>query len=102
MDSELLGAGSPAHSRLELVDAHHHLIDLEAVDYPWIRRRNPALEALLDNYYEIAHDYDIDDYRSDVANERLMKSVACEFGAADPVAEAVCGSVPYSNHHAAW
>lgn len=80
--------GTPAADRLDLVDAHHHLLNLEAVDYPWIRRRSPTLEALLDNYYEIAHDYDVDDYLTEVADKRLVKSVACEFGSADPVEEA--------------
>ncbi len=59
--------------------------------YPWIERRSPVLEALLDNYYDIAHDYDVDNYRSDVSDDRLVKSVACEFGASDPVAEAEWG-----------
>lgn len=80
--------GTPAADRLDLVDAHHHLLNLEAVDYPWIRRQSPPLEALLDNYYEIAHDYDVDDYLTEVGDERLVKSVACEFGSADPVEEA--------------
>jgi predicted TIM-barrel fold metal-dependent hydrolase len=71
-----------------VVDAHHHLINRRAVDYPWIRRRSPVLEALLVNYYDVAHDYDVGDYASDVAGARLVKSVACEFGAADGVAEA--------------
>jgi predicted TIM-barrel fold metal-dependent hydrolase len=71
-----------------VVDAHHHLINLEAVEYPWIRRRSPVLEALLENYYDIAHDYDVGDYLSDTANARLIKSVACEFGADDGVTEA--------------
>src|SRR5215212_4832048 len=71
-----------------IVDAHHHLINLEAVDYPWIQRRSPPLEALLDNYYDIAHDYDVGDYRAEIAGGREIKSVACEFGAADSVAEA--------------
>ena len=83
-----LGSTVSAAERFELVDAHHHLINLEVVDCPWIQRRSPVLEALLDNYYEIAHNYDIDHYRADVANPQLVKSVACEFGAADPVAEA--------------
>ena len=80
--------GTPTADRLDLVDAHHHLLNLEAVDYPWIRRRSPPLEALLDNYYDIAHDYDVDDYLTEVGDERLVKSVACEFGSADPVEEA--------------
>jgi predicted TIM-barrel fold metal-dependent hydrolase len=74
--------------QLKLVDGHHHLIAREVTGYPWIQRRVPALEALLDNYYDIAHDYDIDDYLADMGDVRLAASVACEFGAADPVAEA--------------
>ena len=73
---------------VRVVDAHHHLINLREVDYPWIRQRSPVLEALLENYYDIAHDYDVDDYLSDVADARLIASVACGFGAADGVAEA--------------
>jgi predicted TIM-barrel fold metal-dependent hydrolase len=71
-----------------VVDAHHHLINLEALEYPWIRQRSPVLEALLANYYDIAHDYDVSGYVSDVADARLTRSVACEFGAADAIAEA--------------
>ena len=73
---------------IEVVDAHHHLINLKELEYPWIQRRSPVLEALLVNYYEIAHDYDVDRYRSDIDDGRLVKSVASEFGAADAVAEA--------------
>jgi predicted TIM-barrel fold metal-dependent hydrolase len=82
---DAVGSGMTAP---DVVDAHRHLINLVAVDYPWIRRRNPVLEALLDNYYDIARDYNVDDYLADVSDQRLVKSVACEFGAADPVAEA--------------
>ena len=73
--------------QLTLVDAHHHLI---AQGQPRTRGSSsvPALEALLDNYYDIAHDYDVDDYLAGVADPRLTASVACEFRAADPVAEA--------------
>ncbi|EHR61060.1 putative TIM-barrel fold metal-dependent hydrolase [Saccharomonospora cyanea NA-134] len=78
----------PLTPRPALVDAHHHLLNLEAVEYPWIRQRSPVLEALLENYYDIACDYSVPDYLSDVSGERLVKSVACEFGAADAVAEA--------------
>jgi predicted TIM-barrel fold metal-dependent hydrolase len=74
--------------QLQIVDAHSHLINLGALEYPWIRHRVPALEALLDNYYDIAHDSDVDAYLSDVADERLIKSVASEFGAGNPGAEA--------------
>jgi hypothetical protein len=81
-------AGGTAARDLDIVDAHAHLINLEALDYPWIRHRSAVLEALLDNYYDAAHDYGVGRYRSDTAGERPARWVACEFGAADPVAEA--------------
>jgi predicted TIM-barrel fold metal-dependent hydrolase len=74
---------------LEIVDAHHHLIDLKRIAYPWIATRNPVLEALLPNYYDAAHEYSPQDYRVDVDAEPITASIACEFGAADGVAEAM-------------
>jgi predicted TIM-barrel fold metal-dependent hydrolase len=72
---------------LDLVDAHHHLLDLAQLEYPWIQRHPPALTALLADYFNIAHDYGVRDYRSEVLGRPIL-SVACEFGAADSVAEA--------------
>jgi predicted TIM-barrel fold metal-dependent hydrolase len=77
----------PVVRDLDVVDAHVQLINLEALEYPWIRHRSPALEVLLDNYYDAAHDYDVGRYRSDTEG-RVVQWVACEFGAADAVAEA--------------
>jgi predicted TIM-barrel fold metal-dependent hydrolase len=82
-----VGAAGPVARDLDVVDAHVQLINLEALAYPWIRHRSPVLEALLDNYYDAAHDYDVGRYRSDT-DGRVVQWVACEFGAADPVAEA--------------
>jgi predicted TIM-barrel fold metal-dependent hydrolase len=73
---------------VRVLDAHHHPINVQAVEYPRIRRRSPVLEALLENYDDIAHGYDVGDYLSDAADARLIKSVACEFGAATGLAEA--------------
>jgi predicted TIM-barrel fold metal-dependent hydrolase len=44
--------------------------------------------ALLDNSYDIAHDFAPADYAADVAGQPVSLSVACEFGASDPVLEA--------------
>ncbi len=73
--------------RHDVIDAHHHLLNLDLLEYPWIRTRSPAMAALLDNYFVIAHNYRIDEYRRDVGEVPAI-SVACEFGAADSVAEA--------------
>ena len=64
------------------------MINTGLLDYPWIDRRNPVLTALLANYYDVAHDYDVASYRRDVPDPRVRASVACEFGAADGLAEA--------------
>ncbi|MBN9112356.1 MAG: amidohydrolase family protein [Pseudonocardia sp.] len=77
----------PAGPR-RVVDAHHHLLDVAGVGYGWIRERSPVLQALLANYYDIARDYGPADHAGDMAGTRLDGSVACEFGADDPVAEA--------------
>jgi predicted TIM-barrel fold metal-dependent hydrolase len=77
----------PVEAR-SVVDAHHHLLNLQSIEYPWIHRRVPALQRLLDNYYDAARDYDVDAYCSDVIDASVVGSVASEFGAADPLAEA--------------
>ena len=71
-----------------VVDAHAHLLDTRRLSYRWIEERSPALTALLANYYDIARDYPPGDYRSDVDPAGVTASVACEFGAVDPIAEA--------------
>jgi predicted TIM-barrel fold metal-dependent hydrolase len=71
-----------------IVDAHHHLLDLRRIRYPWIEMKSPVLQDLLPNYYDAAHTYSPLDYRVDVNAEPISASVACEFGAADGVAEA--------------
>src|ERR1700752_3279078 len=37
---------------VDIVDAHHHFINAPALVYPWIESRQPALTALLANYYD--------------------------------------------------
>jgi predicted TIM-barrel fold metal-dependent hydrolase len=76
-----------SHRPVRLVDAHHHLVNLKRLEYPWIHRQDRVLKALLDDYFDVAKDYSVGDYRRDVAGRPAL-SVACEFGAADSVAEA--------------
>jgi predicted TIM-barrel fold metal-dependent hydrolase len=75
--------------QVDIVDAHHHFINLPDLEYPWIDSRVPALTALLPNYYDAARQYRPDDYRAEVEAVSVSASVACEFGAGDPVAEAL-------------
>ena len=74
---------------VDIVDAHHHFINLTDLVYPWIESRQPALTALLPNYYDAAHQYLPQEYRADVNAMPMTASIACEFGAADGVAEAI-------------
>ncbi|TQC48756.1 amidohydrolase [Rhodococcus sp. WS4] len=74
---------------VDIVDAHHHFINTPDLAYPWIDSRPAALTALLPNYYDAAHRYLPQDYRAEVDGIPVTASVACEFGAADGVAEAV-------------
>ncbi len=77
----------PAARNLLVLDAHSHLLNVEDLSYPWIEQRSPVLEALLDNYYDAARPYDVGRYRGD-ASGHVTQWVACEFGAADGIAEA--------------
>jgi predicted TIM-barrel fold metal-dependent hydrolase len=74
---------------VEIVDAHQHFINLTDLVYPWIESRQPALAALLPNYYDAAHQYLPQDYWAQVNPMPITASVACEFGAGDGVAEAM-------------
>ena len=74
---------------VDIVDAHHHFINLPDFVYPWIESHQPVLTALLPNYYDAAHPYLPQDYRADVSAVPVTASIACEFGAADGVAEAI-------------
>jgi predicted TIM-barrel fold metal-dependent hydrolase len=73
---------------VDIVDAHQHFINSPDLAYPWIVNRPPVLTALLPNYYDAAHRYLPQDYWADVAEVPITASIACEFGAADGVAEA--------------
>ena len=52
---------------VDIVDAHHHFINLPDFVYPWIESHQPVLTALLPNYYDAAHPYLPQDYRADVS-----------------------------------
>ncbi len=63
--------------RLDIVDAHHHLWDLNRNHYPWL-----ADEAVLDfpagDYSALKRDYMPDDYRRDAARQNVVKTVHIE------------------------
>lgn len=66
------------------IDAHHHLWDLSAVDYPWIMAR--GVTRFFGDPTPIQRDYLLDDFRRDAAG--FGASVHIQVGAADPWDEA--------------
>ncbi len=66
------------------IDAHHHLWNLSAVDYPWLMAR--GVERFFGDPSPIQRDYLIDEYRRDTAG--FSASVHIQVGAADGLAEA--------------
>lgn len=73
-----------AGDRLELVDAHHHLWDLERHFYPWLSPR-PLPPAMAGDCTPIAKTYALDDFLDDAKGQALVKSVHVEAGF-DPAA----------------
>lgn len=67
-----------------MIDAHHHLWDLEAVDYPWLMAKDEV--RFFGDPAPIQRDYLIDAFRRDAAE--FNGSVHIQVGAADPWAEA--------------
>jgi predicted TIM-barrel fold metal-dependent hydrolase len=60
-----------------LVDAHHHLWDLDRHYYPWLDDR-PERDFFLGNYDALKRNYLPDDYRRDAARHNVLATVHCE------------------------
>ena len=75
-------------ARPRIVDAHHHLWDLERHVYPWLSPR-PLPPAMAGDVSPIARSYGIDDLLADAGPWDLAKSVHVEagFDPAAPLAE---------------
>ncbi len=67
-----------------IIDGHHHLWDLAAVDYPWLRERRPRF---FGDPSPIARDYRLAEFRRDHGPAPVLASVHVQVGAADPLAE---------------
>lgn len=72
---------------LRIIDAHHHLWDLEKNYYPWLP--DDVQPAAFGNYSDILHSYRIDDYLADTRGQKVVKSVHLDvkYDPADPVGE---------------
>lgn len=68
------------------IDAHHHLWDLSAVNYPWLMEKGAV--RFFGDPTPIQRNYLIDEFRSAAAAESIVASVHIQVGAADPWVEA--------------
>ena len=69
-----------------MIDAHHHLWDLSAVQYPWLMAR--GVERFFGDPTPIQRNYLIDEFRSEAEVQGIAASVHIQVGAKDGIAEA--------------
>ena len=69
-----------------MIDAHHHLWDLNAVHYPWLMAQ--GVERFFGDPSSIQRDYLIDEFRAEASACGITGSVHIQVGAEDPMAEA--------------
>ncbi|WP_207759188.1 amidohydrolase family protein [Sandarakinorhabdus cyanobacteriorum] len=69
----------------EIIDAHHHLWDLEAVDYPWLMAR--GVQRFFGDPTPIQRPYQPADFQADWEGLPVIASVHVQVGAADGLAE---------------
>ena len=67
--------------RRSIVDAHHHLWDLEACHYPWLMAR--GVQRFFGDPTEIQRNYLVDELRRDAADYELLGSVHVQVGVAE-------------------
>ena len=69
-----------------MIDAHHHLWDLNAVHYPWLMAQ--GVERFFGDPSPIQRDYLIDEFRTEASACGITGSVHIQVGAEDAMAEA--------------
>jgi len=62
-----------------IVDAHHHLFDLDNAFYPWLSPR-PVPPSMAGDVTPIAKPYKIEDFRAEFGHHNVVKSVHVEGG----------------------
>ena len=65
---------------MQLVDGHHHLWNLEAIDYPWLRAR--GVRRFFGDPTPIQRDYGVAELRGDAAGIEILQSVHVQVGCA--------------------
>ena len=69
-----------------MIDAHHHLWDLQAVHYPWLMAK--GVDRFFGNPTPIQRDYLIEEFQKDARRMGFVASVHIQVGAEDAWAEA--------------
>jgi len=69
---------------MQIIDAHHHLWDLERHDYAWLK---PATRHPAGDLTPICKSYRVEDFLADAAGVDLAKSVHLQAAMADPIQE---------------
>ena len=72
---------------LKIIDAHHHLWDLSACNYPWLMQK--GVKRFFGDPAPIQKNYFVEDFRSDFGDLNIVKSVHVQVGTdeADAVKE---------------
>lgn len=70
---------------LKIIDAHHHLWDLEANYYPWLT--DQVTERVCGEYSAIRKNYLLQDFMNDTGEINLVKSIHVQAVCADALAE---------------
>ena len=68
----------PAGERLAIVDAHHHLWQLDGGHYPWLQEGYQPATFFLGDYQALRHDYLAAEYRRDTADVSVLATVHIE------------------------
>jgi predicted TIM-barrel fold metal-dependent hydrolase len=72
-----MSAPDTERKRIQLIDAHHHLWDLQKNHYPWLSD-HPEPHFFLGNYDAIKRNYLPADYRTDSQHHEVIATVHCE------------------------
>src|SRR5438128_9424540 len=64
-------------SQVTLIDAHHHLWDLQSNYYPWLSD-HPLQDFFMGNYDSLRQNYLPDDYRRDASRHNVVKTIHLE------------------------
>jgi predicted TIM-barrel fold metal-dependent hydrolase len=71
---------------MNMIDSHHHLWDLKAVEYPWLNAK--GVKRFFGDPTPIQRNYLIDEFRLDAQKNGFGSSVHIQVGAKDGLAEA--------------